>query len=240
MVVGLDGCRAGWFAVRLNPDNTWTIQVFPTVNHVWNEFQQAQLILIDIPIGLREAGHQERQCDIEARQHLGQLRQSSVFPVPCRQATRAADNHTAKLTNQQITGRSLSNQTLAIMPKIHQVDMFLLANQPAQNVIREVHPEVCFWSLAGHHAMEHKKKSHEGHAERMAILRQHYPNADQILNAALHAYSRNQVSRDDIADAMVAATTASIVIDNGIHFLPAGDAAPIDPQGLRMEMIYAL
>jgi len=240
MVVGIDGCSAGWFAVRLNPDNTWTTHVFLTINHVWNEFNQAQLILIDIPIGLREAGHAERQCDIEARQCLGWPRRCGVFPVPCRQAIYADNYNQANAINMHITQRGIFNTTWNIMPKIRQVDMFLLANPQAQDVIREVHPEICFWSLAGHHPMQHSKKSDEGHIERMDVLLQHYPNAPQILEAALHAHNPNQVERDDIVDAMVAAITARNVIDDGIHFLPAGVAAPIDPQGLRMEMIYSL
>jgi predicted RNase H-like nuclease len=239
MVVGIDGCRAGWFAVRLNPDNTWTINVFQEINQIWQAFQEAALILIDIPIGLKEAGHQERQCDTTARRVLGMPRQTSVFPVPCRQATREANHDAAKLTNRRITGRSLSKQTLAITPKIHQVDLFLLANQPAQNIIREIHPEICYWSLSGHQPMQHNKKTQQGQNERMAILQQLHPNVGQIYADALPL---NQVSSDDILDAMVGAITAKIVMDNinrnrPVHTLPP--MPEIDQQGLRMEMVYA-
>lgn len=243
MVVGIDGCPAGWFAVGLHPDNTWNIHVFATIQDVWDHFNQADLILIDIPIGLREAGHQERQCDIEARQHLGWPRRTSVFPVPCRQATYANNRVQADDINRRIANRGIAPMTWGIIPKIHQVDMFLLANQPAQNVIREVHPEVCFWSLADHQPMQHRKKSDEGHVERMDILQQHYPNAPHILDDALQTYYRNQVKRDDIVDAMVAAITARMVMHNVennilVHALPVNPE--FDPQGLRMEMLYAL
>ena len=84
--VGVDACKAGWFAVVLQEENKWEFGVFPDISVLWNQYRQARLILIDIPIGLVDSGIHERICDKEARTLLGPPRSSSVFPVPSRPA----------------------------------------------------------------------------------------------------------------------------------------------------------
>lgn len=157
MVVGADGCRAGWFAVTLTKDGPGRPQIFLDVFNLWREHTEAASILLDIPIGLRESGPQERLCDLRARQLLGR-RGSSVFPVPCRDAVYAEAYPEACDINQHLTGRRLSRQTWNITPKIRQVDELLSGQASARLQIREVHPEVCFWALAGGHPMRHSKK----------------------------------------------------------------------------------
>ena len=83
--VGVDGCKAGWFSVLLSDNNYWEIDIFPDIKALWDNYRDSSLILLDIPIGLRENSNIERLCDLEARKRLGK-RRSSVFPVPCRQA----------------------------------------------------------------------------------------------------------------------------------------------------------
>jgi len=52
-VAGVDGCKAGWFVVELEPSGAWTIDIFPDVDAIWHQVSKtASLILIDIPIGL--------------------------------------------------------------------------------------------------------------------------------------------------------------------------------------------
>jgi predicted RNase H-like nuclease len=55
-VVGIVGCRAGWFAVVLLQGGTWRLEVFPDVESLWSSLSDAEILLIDIPIGLRDAG----------------------------------------------------------------------------------------------------------------------------------------------------------------------------------------
>jgi len=90
MFVGVDGCRVGWLAVLLNENSNCKVDVFPDVFSLWNRYKSTLLILIDIPIGLRKRGNEERKCDKKARQLLGHRRSSSVFPAPCRTAIYAA------------------------------------------------------------------------------------------------------------------------------------------------------
>ena len=69
--VGVDGCKAGWFAVSLTETNEWETQVFPDIftlwDSLWGKYQTDLKIFIDIPIGLRENTTKERLCDLKAR-----------------------------------------------------------------------------------------------------------------------------------------------------------------------------
>ena len=69
-VVGVDGCRAGWLAVRLNRRGAPESRIFPDLASLWSACHQAALILVDIPIGLPEAAN-DRDCDRAARKVLG-------------------------------------------------------------------------------------------------------------------------------------------------------------------------
>ena len=53
---GIDGCRAGWFTVSLFDDQSWELRVFSNVEEIWNSLSHAKLLLIDIPIGIRDEG----------------------------------------------------------------------------------------------------------------------------------------------------------------------------------------
>jgi len=78
--VGIDGCRAGWFTASLFDDPSWEPGVFPNIVDIWNRQPHAKLVLIDIPIELRDKGAEERICDAASRKLLDQPRSASVFP----------------------------------------------------------------------------------------------------------------------------------------------------------------
>jgi predicted RNase H-like nuclease len=91
--VGVDGCKGQcWLAVIFGAEGRAEARVFSDIFALWRECKAASLILIDIPIGLRDGGALERRCDKEARKRLGPKRGASVFPVPCR-AARKADGY---------------------------------------------------------------------------------------------------------------------------------------------------
>lgn len=234
--VGADGCKKGWFAVRLSTRDSWEVNLFPNIQELWQQYEGARLILLDIPIVLRDRGHAERSCDIEARRLLGSKRRSSVFPVPCRAAIYAEREDGSK-TNEQKTGRRLSMQALGIIPKIREVDHFLLNNPTARSRIREIHPEVCFWALNGRRPMEYSKKKEKGIQERKSVLRSVYPDSDRIFEYAEGKYFRKEVARDDILDALAAAITA-YKGEQGLKSIP--EKPEYDSHGLRMEIVYSL
>lgn len=234
MYVGVDGCRVGWFVVSLTEGVNWEVNIFRDIHNLWNCYKDANLILIDIPIGLVEKGNNERSCDKEARKLLGRKRGASVFPVPCRDAVYEDVEHASDINNK-LTGRKLSRQTLGIIPKIRQVDQLLTSNNVAKLKIREIHPELCFWSLNEKSPMMYNKKDKRGIEERKKLLFSHYPQSELIYRYALHTYFRKYVARDDILDAMVAAVTAY----KGEKLLKSiPKISKYDFKALRMEMVY--
>lgn len=232
--VGVDGCKAGWFTVKLIEQSNWEVNIYRDMHSLWNNCKDASLILIDIPIGLVKKDSNERTCDKEARKWLGPNRASSVFPAPCREAV-YADVMESSNINKRLTNRKLSKQVLGIIPKIRQVDQLLTSNNAAKLRIREVHPELCFWALNYSNPMGFNKKDRRGILERKEILFQRYPHCEQIYNYAVHTYHRKDVARDDILDAIVAAVTASKG-EQALITIPANPE--IDSKGLPMEMVY--
>ena len=234
MFVGVDGCKAGWFAVLIDEKGQWSAAVFEDAKHLSAECQHASLILIDIPIGLRDSGHEERACDKEARKALGHRRGSSVFPAPCRPTLAAKSYSEGSAINRRHTGRGLSTQSWAIAAKIREVDD-LLGGKPFDGRFRETHPEVCFATLNRCQPMQHSKKSQQGFAERLAVLRRVYQRTDAVVDHALSCWKRKEVAKDDILDALAAAVTAYL----GRGDLRTHPAQPeTDSKGRPMEIVY--
>ena len=233
MFVGVDGCRAGWLAVGLESESSWQVNVFPDVYSLWDHHRQASLILIDIPIGLKTNGSAERHCDPIVRKLLGP-RRSSVFPAPCRAAIYASSYQEACDINQRLTGKRLSVENWNIIPKIREMDCLLSDDTTARGRIREIHPEFCFWGLAGR-PMRHAKKRSEGLSERTQLLKSIYPQTADIIAHALSTYRRKDVARDDILDALSAAVTGLM---GGQDLVSIPQDPEFDERGLRMEMVY--
>jgi predicted RNase H-like nuclease len=234
--VGIDGCPAGWFSVCIGPKNQVEYDIFSSFEEVWNQHKDATAILVDIPIGLPWRDFPRRQCDRRARQVLSPLRHNSVFSPPCRE-TMDAENYTEACNiNEENCGRMLSMQTWNIIPKIRQADKLLTTKRKARNIIRETHPEVCFWGLAGGTPMAHYKGTREGLQERLEVLQHYFQRSDEIYEAAIELSLRRDVARDDILDALVNAITATRLEKHG-KTLPT--TPPRDQKDLPMEMVYS-
>ncbi len=123
---------------------------------------------MDIPIGLRQGSsakrsreRQERRCDKEARKLLGP-RRACVFRVPCRPAVYASSYDQAIARNEKLTGTRIFKATWNIVGKIREVDEFLSSNPEARNSVREIHPELCFWSLNRCRPLQYPKRRGKG------------------------------------------------------------------------------
>jgi predicted RNase H-like nuclease len=157
-VTGVDGCRAGWIAFKVEVTSLATsLEVIDLPTLLSNRPTDLACLGIDIPTGLLDG---PRACDTEARKLLGQPRGRSVFSAPCRAALLATTHAEANKINQEKTGRGLSQQSYCIGPKIKQVDDAITPD--CQKWAFEVHPEVCFWALNGKRPMAHKKKARRG------------------------------------------------------------------------------
>ena len=234
--VGVDGCKAGWFAVVIDADGGFDSSIFEDIGALWNAHRDASAILIDIPIGLNSAGNLTRSCDAAARNALKPLRYSSIFTAPCRETLSATSYEAACRINQSICGKKISQQAWNIAPKIREVDDFLQTTTHARDILRETHPEICFWALNHYRPMKHPKKRGEGLSERLELLQKMYPQSREIYMTALDSYPRKELARDDILDALVNAVTATRLDTFGATLpeVPLKDA-----RGLTMEMVYA-
>ena len=186
-VVGADECRGGWFTISIIDFKNFNLSLFPDIYTLWKSNEDAHLILLDIPIGLKERDKVERLCDLEARKILGRKRAKSIFPVPSRSTLNAKNYMDACKINQKMTTRKISIQTWNIIPKIKEVDTLISENINVRNKIKEIHPEVCFWALKGEH-LKYSKKTKAGFNERKELLNSIYHHTDNIIKKSLDIY----------------------------------------------------
>ncbi len=191
-------------------------------------------IFVDIPIGLPN-GPERRLCDREARRRLGARRAGAVFPAPVRAALAADTYEDANRISREKTERGMTQQTFAILPRIGEVDCLLRKSEKARHIVREVHPEICFWALAGSSPLRNGKKTGGGFQERYALLEDCRPSVGEEFARIRTEFRCWDVSDDDILDAMVAAITAS-TDPVALKTLPEHPA--MDSCGLPMEMVY--
>lgn len=243
--VGVDGCKGGWFAVFLASDSTksgeWKIGIFKTFSCLINYIKEKNdpgdfLVLVDIPIGLKEGSTGPRLSDLEARKLL-KTRESSIFPVPCREAVYAENYNKACEINERLTGKRISKQAWNILPKIRDVDNFLIENEIFRDKIKEVSPELCFQKLSDL-PMKYSKNTLEGFLERKEGLRLFFPFINELVETALLNYKRQELARDDILDALAAAITAKLGYNYGFEY--ASQEPEIDNKGLKIQLFYWL
>ena len=232
--IGVDGCKIGWFYTAISHENVWEIGASENITKLWETLKDVSLILIDIPIGL--PFNEPRSCDLEARKLLGKGKTSTVFPPPCREALSAKSYKEACEINRKILGKKISIQAYHISKKIKEVDDSLLNNPKARRIIRETHPEICFWALAGGKSMKFSKKKKHGFDERLDLLKKVFPPAVSIVNAALKRYKRKEVAKDDILDSLAAAIVAGSQ-SKSIAAIP--EVPEKDKMSLPMEMVFS-
>ncbi|RWP68540.1 DUF429 domain-containing protein [Mesorhizobium sp.] len=190
--VGVDGCKAGWIAVRRDLGAAPSVAVFPSFAALLDALPADATVAVDMPIGLPELSQKGgRGPEALVRPLLGN-RQSSVFAIPSRAALYAhTDGFTtieawyaahrqasevAKATSDPPRGVSI--QAFGIFTKIREIDAVLIARPELRSRVFESHPEVAFCRLNGDQAMCLPKKikgavNPAGMAERKALLCRH-------------------------------------------------------------------
>ena len=233
LTLGVDGCTAGWVSVIIKNQVDWKIEIYPTIQKLWGANYNAKLILIDIPIGLRDKGNIPRLCDIAARKFLTRKRSSSIFPTPCRKALDESSYLQANQVNRIMTGKCLSKQTWNITKKIKEVDILLQTNAKTRDVFIESHPELCFTVLANGTPMQYYKKTEIGIKERLTLLNSYWVYEETPLNEGLKKFNRTEIVVDDILDAWILAISATKGRSN-LKYLP--EDFEYDSTGLPMRM----
>ena len=194
-VLGVDACKKGWVGITNDFRGYFGRDIHDLVAAAGQD-GALSVIAIDIPIGLPTSG--PRQADALARGLVGR-RASSVFSTPVRAALTAASHAEATAISVQATGKGLSQQAYALGRKILEVDQWARA---APQRVLEVHPEVCFATLAGH-PLQHPKSTWSGSEERRRLL----ARAGLVVPSQI-GVAGEMAGTDDVLDAAAASWTA--------------------------------
>ncbi|MFN3189710.1 MAG: DUF429 domain-containing protein [Aureliella sp.] len=256
-IAAVDGCRGGWVTVqaaiekaigdrdspelgcRKVAEKTLECGFAGSFAEVLSTTEGCDLVLVDMPIGLSEAGPAAcesskpentwpRQCDLMAKEALGHKR-NSLFLAPPRGTLDADNPQEFQRLHRQLTGVGASLPVWGIVPKIIELDGHM--NEEVQRRVHEFHPELSWSRLAGRALA--KKRSPEGANQRWQILGKWLVADD--LESARHwrAAHRPKVAEDDLLDALVGVLTG---LTFGQFRFPVESVR--DQRGLNMEIYY--
>jgi len=225
IVWGVDGCAAGWIAVRIDGA---TARDFLIVNRLASlNIGDAAMLYIDIPIGLPETGY--RGCDVAARALLKGA-QSRVFLGLRRPLLRYLNDYPAANAWAKSDGKGLAKQSFNILPKIAEVDALITPDR--QRSFRESHPELVFARLNGGTALVSKHQP-EGLKVRRDILA-HY--GFDMIDQWLGTLRGSGAKADDLLDACVLAFAARETAQGSAQRVPYPETR--DAKGLSMEIWF--
>lgn len=171
-LAGVDGCKAGWIAVRQDPGGSPVAGVYAGFAELLAALPSDAIVAVDMPIGLPEvSGRGGRGPEALVRPLLGE-RQSSVFAIPSRAAVYADtaafstmeawyEAHRRASAVAAVTSdppRGVSIQAFGIFAKIREIDGLLTDRPDLRPRIFESHPEVAFWRLNDGRPMRLPKK----------------------------------------------------------------------------------
>ncbi len=218
-VLGVDGCPGGWVGALVDgPMLTWHSGPFAALLAL-----PAQVVAVDIPIGL-PAGGKRRRADLEARTVLGAQR-SSVFLTPPRVVLDAPTQAEATLLSRAAGSVGVSIQTFYLLGKLAEVDALLRADPAAAGRTVEAHPEVSLRRLGGR--VLPPKRTLEGGRARLDVLRTWLPDLE------LPARLPGRAQPDDCLDAVACAWTAARWLRGEADVL--GDE--VDALGVPMRIV---
>jgi len=126
----------------------------------------------------------------------------------------------------------MSRQARGISARILEVDEYLRKAPRLRARIREVHPEVCFYQMAGGKPCLIPKRKEAGLKERCRLLA---PAFKDLPLRAIAESSTVTCAADDILDAFAALWTAERIAAGEARTIPI--SPPVDAFGLRMEIV---
>lgn len=233
LYIGATVTGGAWFAVAFDRQGFDHGRVFSEVGELWLTYEEdAERILLDVPIGLPEA-EDARRCDDLARTVLGARAEEVVAP-PVREASKRRRFPAAKRVHERKTDGSLTERAFARSGPIAAVDELLQELPEARSVVSESHPAVCFRAFAGE-PLAHSKAIAGGYAERMRALADFDRDAPPAVQSAAEAAGDHDVTVPDVLDAVAMAYTARPGTGE-LRSLPADP--PTGPTGLPMRIRY--
>lgn len=231
LTVGVDGCKGEWIAAAISGD-WFEVSKYKTIDEICAKYQDADAVLIDIPIGLPESRSEAlKRPDVELRKRLKE-KSSSVFNTPFRQIVYAPDIKKAWELNSELDGRQ-TPISMTLRKAVKQVDRFLQTHPQWQNRLLESHPEYCFYLLNGKKPLG-SKLNEDGLKKRMEILNKFFANGQKVIDTYLGQYEFRKKT-DDVIDALCLAVAGRMGLENGFETIP--DTPYRDSTGLNMQIV---
>jgi predicted RNase H-like nuclease len=212
VVVGVDGCRAGW-VVATPCDGAHVAESLTTI-----VAGNLDLAAIDMPIGLPDTW--DRAADRAARAYI-RPRGACVFPSPPRPLVAFETYVEANAESKRRFGKGLTRQTFNLFEKIRDVDGAV--DRDSQWRVIESHPECSFRALTGR--VLAPKRTSAGRAARQESLEAVFGPIDTRLRGA---------QPDDVLDAYAVLWTA-LRHQRGASIVFGGDE--LDGRGLVMRIV---
>lgn len=226
--IGIDGCKEGWVVAYLDGSKL-CVERYKDIHEIFKVHAHAEEILIDMVVGLPESIGDIRPDSFARRILVG--KSMAILAVPCRQAVYEEDEEEMIRLNKSILDKGLGRQTIAIMPKMREVDEFLVSKPSYIHRIKESHPEVCFSRLKGVTVMSNKSKQ-DGQEERVEILKEFIDDLSLDVLKALAI--KNRCAASEIIDAACLAITANLSTLGETEVIPK---IPMqDKHGILMRM----
>lgn len=226
LIIGIDGCKSGWFSVWQNQDGVIQSSIFQNLNDLENFFKlESHLIIgIDMPVILSEII--PREADQLARKLLSK-KASSVFTAPTPEMLEQPNYEKASSVSKRLFGKSMSLQSWYLFPKIRDVQTII---HHGHMNIYEIHPELSFRAMNNEKVVLESKKSIEGFRIRNTLLSAQFK--DFIFEEIRSQYAKKDVMDNDILDAIAVLWSANRIQTNEASFLPMAPEKP------NMQIVY--
>lgn len=199
VVLGVDGDKRGWVGIVLTDGRFASAHLVASLHEMVAVLPALAAVAIDMPIGWCEGS---RLADALLRGRLPG-KGSSVFNSPPAAVRGAISHEEATARATAATGKGISRQSWALVPKIEEATAF---SQSSGLLVVEAHPELSFASMGDGDPILAAKPTWTGHRERLRRLAQvgiDLPDdlgpagaagAVDVLDAAAVAWSANRVA----------------------------------------------
>lgn len=199
VVLGVDGDKRGWVGIVLIDGRFASAHLLASLEEMREVIPTPAAVAIDMPIGWCEG---LRVADTLLRARLP-CKSSSVFNSPPAAVREAISHEDASTRATAATGKGISRQSWALIPKIEEATAF--SRTPGLLVV-EAHPELSFASMGEGGPVLASKSTWGGHRKRLRRLTlagidlpddlgaAGAAGAVDVLDAAAVAWSANRVA----------------------------------------------
>lgn len=239
--VGAVRSDTAWITVAFADREFDHADVFREIGDLWLRYEEADRILVDVPIGLIDEGNPRRRCDVLAERALGrngddERTRQTCRPVvtPVREATRKRRYSTAAKVHERKTGERLPEASFERAPAIAAVDELVGEFPEAIATLHESRPAICFRAI-GDGSLRYDRKTAGGYAERLRRLAAFDRDGAPTVQAAAEATAGHEVRIEEVLDAVVLGYTAR---PSPVPLRSLPEDPPTDERGLPMRIVY--